>query len=64
VFVRGVRGGVGVGVEIVILKVQKIWDTMSDFFNEYRGWKNANIVLVNTKNRIMNKFRMVFMYMQ
>jgi hypothetical protein len=47
---RAAGSGVGVGVEIVILKVQKIWDTMSDFFNEYRGQKNANIVLVNTKN--------------
>jgi hypothetical protein len=57
---RSARGGVGVGVEIVILKVQKIWDTMSDFFNEYRGRKNANIVLVNMKNEIMNKLLTTF----
>jgi hypothetical protein len=31
------RGGVGIGVGIEILNVQKIWDTMSDFFNEYKG---------------------------
>jgi hypothetical protein len=30
-------GGVGVGVENVIFNLQKICDTMSDFFNEYKG---------------------------
>jgi hypothetical protein len=42
-------GGVEVGVEIGKIKIEKIADTMSDFFNEYKGQKNANIVLVNTK---------------
>jgi hypothetical protein len=32
-------GGVGVGVGIVIFNLQKIRDTMSDFFNEYKGRK-------------------------
>jgi hypothetical protein len=33
-------GGVEVGVEIGKIKSEKIADTMSDFFNEYKGRKN------------------------
>jgi hypothetical protein len=47
---RAARGSVGIGVGIDILNVQKIWGTMSEFFNEYKGRKNANIVLVNKRD--------------
>jgi hypothetical protein len=34
---RAARGSVGIGVGIDILIVQKMRDTMSEIFNEYKG---------------------------